>query len=79
MATFDSPTSNMFSIQDFCNASDGVGDKTYILTKIIAGYDAVFGHECMQVKDFSIDDDNDSAWNSQDGWNWQVPTQPNIC
>lgn len=62
MAQYDSPRWNY--LKRFCNATDGLGEKTYILDKIIAGFVEVWRHRCITIRDFSPNKDY--------GWDWQV-------
>ncbi|KAJ9559289.1 hypothetical protein OSB04_013903 [Centaurea solstitialis] len=65
MAQYDNPTDN--NIQTFCKATDGAGEKTYILDKILSGLATIYGDRCHDVFDPSISKDF--------GWDWQSCTE----
>lgn len=67
MAQYDTPSVN--HIPTFCNATDRAGNKTYILDKIMAGFNAIYGKEveCMYIFD-------DTGFQKDFGWDWQVPS-----
>lgn len=62
LAQYDNPNRNV--LPRFCNATDGSGEKTYILNKIVAGLIAYRGHRCLDI--FNVSRDKDF------GWDWQV-------
>ncbi|XP_071730823.1 uncharacterized protein [Rutidosis leptorrhynchoides] len=55
------------SLHKFCNASDALGNETYVLSKVMAGYNAVFGQRCNMVINEGLSKDF--------GWDWQSCTE----
>ncbi|KAJ9559290.1 hypothetical protein OSB04_013904 [Centaurea solstitialis] len=65
MAQYDNPTDNY--LQTFCNATDGAGEQTYVLDKILAGLATLNGGHCYHIFNSSID--------KEFGWDWQSCTE----
>ena len=61
MAQYDTPSDNY--LQTFCNATDGAGENTYILDKVVAGFSSIYGTECKTFFE---------RFNKKNGWGWQV-------
>lgn len=62
MAQYDNPSDNY--LQTFCDATDGAGENTYILDRVVAGFSSIYGTECMTLFDEGL--------NKKFGWHWQV-------
>ncbi|KAI3683579.1 hypothetical protein L1987_84087 [Smallanthus sonchifolius] len=65
MAQYDKPSDNY--LLTFCNATDRAVENTYILDKIMAGFNAIYGKRCMYIYDFGLQ--------NYSGWDWQSCTE----
>ncbi|KAJ0612179.1 putative lysosomal Pro-Xaa carboxypeptidase [Helianthus annuus] len=64
VAQYDNPRANY--LPTFCNATNRAGANTYVLDKIMAGFSALLGKECIYISDLGLQ--------KYHGWHWQKCT-----
>ncbi|KAF5822721.1 putative lysosomal Pro-Xaa carboxypeptidase [Helianthus annuus] len=65
VAQYDNPRANY--LPTFCNATNRAGANTYVLDKIMAGFSALLGKECIYISDLGLQ--------KYHGWHWQKCTE----